>query len=399
MSEISLILKSLLRSKVVPLLIILQLALSIAIVSNVTFFIFERVTQISRPTGLDHQNIGKIVYKHDNDEILHRQLINRDLTFLNSRPGITSASIASGVPLSNGGMDSRYKSSPDSDLEFQTQQLYSDDKIVETLGLTLLEGRNFNSTDVGIYRPEDLPTDTTALISKSLADIIFPGGSAVGKQIYSGDTTVTVVGVVSDSIGFYVTWEHVHNMVYLASIPTWAAQYYLIKTDTTNVDQVLSESIEALKDLEFERSVSNPKSMSSLLRRSYNSQYSMIYILSLVTLMLVFVNVLGIVGLTTFWVNQRRKQIGIRRALGASKAAITQYFLIENTLLVLAAAILGGFIAYSVSGYLMRTFSMQMLPLSYVPIASIVILFVTLAAALHPALKAAEVSPVEAVAD
>ena len=399
MSEISLILKSLLRSKVVPALIVLQLALSVAIVSNITFFIVERVAQISRPTGLDHEKLGPISYKHDNDEILHQQLVDQDLEYLKSRPDVSGVSVVSGIHLSNGGMNVRYKSTPDSDVEFLTQLLYSDENIVDNLGLTLLEGRNFNATDVGIYKSEDMPTEASILISKSFAEMVFPGESAVGKQLYAGDNSATVIGVVSDSIGFYTTWEHTYSMVYHVRMPAWAVQYYLIKTDTGNIDQVLSESIEALKDLEFERSVSNPKSMSSLLRRSYNNQYSMIYILSFVTLMLIFVNILGIVGLTTFWVNQRRKQIGIRRALGASKAAITQYFLIENGLLVATSAVFGGFFAYGASGYMMKTFSMQMLPLSYVPIASIVILFVTLAAALNPALKAAEVSPVEAVAD
>ncbi len=399
MSEISLILKSLLRSKVVPLLIILQLALSVAIVSNVTFFIVERATEISRPTGLDHEYLGRIVYKHDNEAIPNQQLVAQDLEYLKSRPGITGASIVSGVPLSNSGMGSRYKSSPDSPQNFDTQQMYSDENIVDTLGLSVLEGRDFNPSEGEIHPSEEPAKNTVALISKSYAEMVFPGESAIGKQLYSGGGSITVIGVVSDAIGFYTTWEHTYNMVYLASTPAWAVQNYLIKTDTMDVDQMLAESLEGLKDLEFERSVSAPISMTSLLRKSYNNQYSMIYILSVVTIMLVLVNVLGIVGLTTFWVNQRRKEIGIRRALGASKAAITQYFLIENAFLVLTAAVLGGLIAYGASGYLMKTFSLQMLPFSYVPIASIVILFVTLAAALNPALKAAEVSPVEAVAD
>src|SRR5690606_31420236 len=127
---------------------------------------------------------------------------------------------------------------------------------------------------------------------------------------------------------------------------------------------------------------------------SYSSEYAMIKILSFVIFLLTFVNALGIIGLTTFWVNQRRKQIGIRRALGSTKAGVVRYFMMENILLVIFAAVVGTIIAYVNSSYMVRTQGASFLPVEYVLITIIFILLVTLLAAYFPVRKAAQISPV-----
>ncbi|MFT7559879.1 MAG: putative ABC transport system permease protein [Flavobacteriales bacterium] len=399
MTEFSLIVKSLLRAKVVPILIVLQLGLSVAIVSNITFFIVSRAAEISKPTGIDHEQLGRIQYKHDNDALLHSELVSQDLNYLRSRNDVHSVTPISAVPLSNSGSNTKYKASLSAEVDFDAQTMFGDEMLIKTLGVKVLEGRDFYAVEAEILKQENMPTQMTAIISQSMAETLYPNESAIGKQMYSGGTGYNIIAVVSDSLGYWPTWEYTHNMVYLVKMPTWRMTYYLIKSDSTELETVLSESLETLKDLEFERSVSLPVTLSSLLRRTYNNQYSMIYILSIVAAMLVMVNILGIFGLTTFWVSQRKKQIGIRRALGASKAVITQYFLVENAIIVVAATVFGGLIAYSANGYLMKTYAIQMLPLGYVPVAGALTLLVTLAAAYSPARKAAEVSAIEAVAE
>ncbi len=70
---------------------------------------------------------------------------------------------------------------------------------------------------------------------------------------------------------------------------------------------------------------------------AYNSDRGMAILMSAISTILLIITGAGIVGLTSFWVGQRRKQIGVRRALGATRHDILSYFLTENLLIVWAA--------------------------------------------------------------
>jgi putative ABC transport system permease protein len=104
----------------------------------------------------------------------------------------------------------------------------------------------------------------------------------------------------------------------------------------------------------------------------------------------------GIVGLTSFWVGQRRKQIGVRRALGATRGDILSYFLTENFLISLLGLLIGVVLAVCLSEWLVMRFEMERLSMSYVLVSAFVLLLLGQAATLNPALKASRVPPVEA---
>src|SRR5690606_31306852 len=111
-----------------------------------------------------------------------------------------------------------------------------------------------------------------------------------------------------------------------------------------------------------------------LIDEHYRPDYAMILLLVVVMALLVFINMLGIVGITTFWVNQRRQQIGIRRALGATRAAIVEFLILENALLVVASTLLGAVIAFWASHELVQRYAFDFLPWHYVPLAGTVVL-------------------------
>jgi putative ABC transport system permease protein len=101
----------------------------------------------------------------------------------------------------------------------------------------------------------------------------------------------------------------------------------------------------------------------------------------------------GIVGLTSYWVAQRRRQIGIRRALGATRHAIVRYFQTENLLIAGAGAAIGVALALSLNLWMVNSFAMQRLHTSYALVGAIVVLILGQAAVLWPALKAASIPP------
>ena len=108
------------------------------------------------------------------------------------------------------------------------------------------------------------------------------------------------------------------------------------------------------------------------------------------------VTAFGIVGLASFWVAQRRKQIGIRRALGATRADILRYFQTENFLIVTFGIVLGVVLAIGINLLLMKFFEVPRLPLWYLPVGVVVLWLLGQLAVLVPALRAAAVPPVVA---
>ena len=105
----------------------------------------------------------------------------------------------------------------------------------------------------------------------------------------------------------------------------------------------------------------------------------------------------GIVGLSSFWVSQRRKQIGIRRSLGATTGDILRYFHAENFLIVSGGIVLGAALAVIANLRLMHLYELPHMP-SYVPVLGALLLWLLgQLAVCGPARYAAKVPPVVAI--
>jgi putative ABC transport system permease protein len=116
--------------------------------------------------------------------------------------------------------------------------------------------------------------------------------------------------------------------------------------------------------------------------------------MSMVIVLIIIVTGLGIVGVTSFSVTERTRQIGTRRALGATKPAIVRYFLMENWIITNSGLILGVALAYGLNYLLVTQTSGVKLDWRYV-IAGVVLLWAQgIVATLMPATRAAAVPPV-----
>ena len=111
---------------------------------------------------------------------------------------------------------------------------------------------------------------------------------------------------------------------------------------------------------------------------------------------LLTVTALGIVGLASFWVAQRRRMIGVRRALGATRRDILRYFQTENFLLATLGIALGMVLAYGINLFLMLHYELPRLPAVYFPVGAVALWLIGQVAVLGPALRAAAVPPVVA---
>jgi putative ABC transport system permease protein len=138
------------------------------------------------------------------------------------------------------------------------------------------------------------------------------------------------------------------------------------------------------------------RTLSDLRYRYFENDRAMSRVLLGVVMALLLVTALGIVGLASFWVGQRRKQIGIRRAIGATRGDILRYFQVENFLIVSFGVALGIVLAYACNLLLMKRYELAQLPFYYALAGAIVLWLLGQLAVLGPALRAAAVPPVVA---
>ena len=119
----------------------------------------------------------------------------------------------------------------------------------------------------------------------------------------------------------------------------------------------------------------------------------MAWLLGIVCVALLLVTALGIIGLASFWVQQRTKQIGVRRALGATRGQILRYFQTENFLLASIGIALGMLLAFAINQLLMGKYEMARLPLYYLPAGAVLLWALGQLAVYAPARRAASVPP------
>jgi putative ABC transport system permease protein len=119
----------------------------------------------------------------------------------------------------------------------------------------------------------------------------------------------------------------------------------------------------------------------------------MAVLMSIVSVLLLVVTGAGVAGLSSAWVSERRQQIGIRRALGASARDILRHFRLENLAITGLGIIVGIGLAFGLNKVLMSYFETNALPLAYVLIGAAIVAAIGQCAVHVPARQASKVSP------
>ena len=402
--ELRPILSTLLRHKTAAALIVLEIALSCAIICNALFLIGQRVDRLNLTSGVAENEVVRVqltgIGEDDNAEALTRS----DLALLRGLPGVKAASVTNQVPFVNSSWNTSVNMTKDQKQPTMNATVYmGDEQFLDTLGPRLVAGRNFSADEFVEWSALDAPDSKVSIpsviITQSMADKLFPGQSAIGKSFYSwGDNPIRVVGVVdhlvrpSDQGGAV---EHEYTMIFPIHVPFSMGGNYLLRTDPARRAEVLKAAVTALEKNGPNRIIltDNTKTMEELRADYYRQDRAMVWMLVAVIIALLVVTALGIVGLASFWVQQRTKQIGVRRALGATRGQILRYFQTENFLLATIGIVLGMLLAYAINQLLMGKYELPRLPLLYLPIGAVLLWLLGQAAVYGPARKAASVPP------
>ncbi|TBR40233.1 MULTISPECIES: ABC transporter permease [Dyella] len=408
MLQIKPILAALKRHKAGTILIAVQIALTLAIVCNALFIIQQRVDRLSRPTGMDERNLIAIenrwVSKKEEDT---SSLSRTDLAALRSMPGVQDAIMINSFPLRGGGWSTGIRLVPDEKVKSkaQTTLYFTDDHAIATMGVKLIAGRNFLPSEITSVSPREVKTTPQVIVTKALADKLFPDGSALGKQVYMNDSTnppATIIGIVERTqVPWSGLWanDFVENAMFLPVQLTGDYAIYLIRAKPGQQMNVFKDApatlikTDRLRVFSSERGV---RTFEQVRANSYSTDRGMAILMGVICFVLLGITAAGIVGLTSFWVGQRRKQIGVRRALGATKNDILSYFLTENLMISVAGVVIGAALAIGLNLWMVTQFEMARLSMIYVICGVIALLLLGQAAVLAPAMRASRVSPVEA---
>jgi putative ABC transport system permease protein len=391
------------RNKVGAILIAVQMAITLAILCNALFIIQQRMTLSKRPTGADEANIVVLdnQWVGNPPDIVGRQ--QGDLAALRSLPGVQDAFATNSVPLTNSGSTTGISLHPDQKNATSSAALYfGDEHALAGWGLKLIAGRNFNSDEVfDKVGYTDFKPPAAVIITKGLADKLFPNANAVGQSIYEQTLKgqVPIVGVVDRLQVPWVSaggWGSTFNDNAIIEPFRFVSPYptlYVVHAQPGQAAAVIQAAPKKLFDISRARVIGKTRAMTTMRTDIYKDDKGLVVILGVVCAALLAVTAFGIVGLTSYWVAQRRRQIGIRRALGATRNAIIQYFQTENLLIAGAGAAIGVALAVSLNLWMVSAFAMQRLNTGYALIGAVVVMLLGQAAVLWPALKAASIPP------
>ncbi len=396
--EIRPILSTLRRHKTAATLIVLQIALSCAILCNALFLIAGRIDRIDRPTGLVDDELVRVLATGIGRNSDPDAQAKTDLAALRAIPGVKSVVLTNQIPFDGSSWNTSVNIKPDQTVpSLNSASYFGSEDLLETFGLKLIAGRDFRPDEyIDFTTVETSPNFAVpgVIISKAMADALFPKQDPLGKLLHDGwgDKPIPVIGVVETLIrpSDNGPTENYYSMI-LPIRP--ATGRFVLRTDPSRRDEVMKAAVASLERTSSSRIILEQNPVTEVFSDFYRQDKAMVWLLGSVSVALLVVTALGIVGLASFWVQQRTKQIGVRRALGATRGQILRYFQTENFLLATIGIVLGMLGAFGLNQLLMAHYELPRLPALYLPVGALALWLLGQIAVFGPARRAAAVPP------
>ncbi len=399
--QIQPILAALHKHRLATLLIALEIAFACAVLCNACFLIAHRIAQMQVVSGVDEASLATVQLT-GYDPSHAADLNARVLAAMHAVPGVQSATVLGSIPFGVGqgrsgistdaagqhfgGVVDFYLGSPGS---------------FQALGLHLVAGR---APLVDDFQPivSFMPKDAAVQIPWVLAEHLWPGADPLGKEFWVDAYHYRVVGILDHLVIPGPGSGEEKDPDWSVFVPTQPGPHlagsYLLRAAPGRLPQILRDVLAAVAKVAPDAVIDreNSQTITDLRHNYFENDRAMTGMLLGVITALLLITALGIVGLTSFWVQQRRRQIGIRRAIGATRGDILRYFQTENFLIVTGGIALGMLLAFALNLVLMQYYELPRLPLYYLPIGALVLWALGQLAVLGPALRAAAVPPVVA---
>jgi putative ABC transport system permease protein len=398
--EIIPILAALKRNKVGAILVALQIALTLAVVANAMSIIQQHLSAMSRPSGIDEANIFTLQNHWVGEpQDLHAS-IEADLAVLRNTPAVVDAEATNSYPLRGGGWGWGIRLKPDQSNggATSTTLYFNDAHGLNAMGLKLVAGRWFSPSEIDLMHADDEKGSPSAVLTAALARKLFPKTDALGQVIYMiTDEPVHVIGVVEraqtpwPAQGFGDSGAEYSTFLPLQFVANQMS--YLVRTRPGELAAVMRAVPDRLYAVTRQRVIDQLMPFSETRTRAYQVQKSESWLLGTVCALLLAITGFGTVGLTMYWVGQRRRQIGLRRALGARRVDILRYFHTENLLIAGSGAVLGVLGGLGANLWMSTHLGTGRMSWIYIGVGALIVLVLCQLAVLWPAYRAASIPP------
>ncbi len=378
-------------------LVVVQVALSVVLLSAAGLFI-GRLSALERlDLGFRRDHVLLVTldpahsgYSGERLSLAYRQLLDR----LEAIPGVRSATICAPSPLSGAGA-SRFASVEGHEEKPEDRRYISlswvAPKYFQTLGTPLLLGRDFRFADQGRAR--------VAIVNQAMARYYFAGRNPIGRRVTldGDDRAYEIVGVAGDA-KYYEIREATPRTMYVDTFqyPAPASQFAL----RTGIDPfaVVPEVRGAIREMLKTIPVVRVTTLAAQVDATIVPERLIAALSGLFGALGSTLAAIGIYGLLAYTVTRRTGEIGIRMALGATRAVVIRMVLGEALGVAFGGLAMGILGAYSAKRFAMTWIDGPQ-PDIAVPIAigSGAMIALTLAAAYAPARRAASVHPMEAL--
>jgi predicted permease len=376
-----------------------QVALSFLLLFGAGLFVRSLQNLQSTDTGVDLDNLVTFQvspalsgYTPERTVGFYRDLLDR----LRSSPGVKSAGLAAVSILSGDEWDSSMSVESHKAKDGEDMQAFMNavsPSYFETMGIAFLEGRDF--------RPLDAKEESTvAIVNRKFAQHFFKGKSAIGRRLGFGTgpktkLTIEIVGVVEDSL-YEGPREGVRRQVF---IPNWGrggvAFYVRTQTASESAYGVIRNQV---KELDASMPVYALKTLEGQLDETLLTDHLIAVLSAGFGLLATVLASIGLYGVMAFVVARRKKELGIRLALGAEPGGLI-WLVMREVLILLAIGLAVGIPAAIALG---RFVSSQLYGIQpndpWIAVATVVLLaFVSAAAGLIPARRASRIDPILAL--
>ena len=392
--------RAMMKNKAGFVLIALQIAVTMTIMVNAVAIMQERSNNSARESGMDEANTfafaSALFTRYEDEEI--KSLIDEDLALIRGLPGVRNAVATNSFPLRQGGWSMALRTEPGSqNADSVGSAIYFvDEHGADTFDASIIDGKNFTPEQVTWTNTEENTWPAYGIITEALGKKLFPDaeGSYVGKRFFINDNDpVNIVGVVDRLQAPWEGWNGVEQSMLVPQRRTPEFQRYVVRAEPGYRDELMPQIEELLANSNKDRIIRDMTTMDEVRKLAYLGDTAMIKILTFVVGMLTVITGLGIVGLASFNVSRRTRQIGIRRALGATKPAIVRYFMVENFLVSSIGLVVGGILSVGMNIAMVEAFALEPLAWYVIPVAMITLWVVGQAAVAGPARKASNITP------
>lgn len=387
------------HNKAIALLVIIQVAITLTVLSGSLLMTTTTLKEWNLPSGIPHNNIISALPQFYDLDAGVRQSVVDDLQRLKAIPGVIDVSPVSQRPFDARGVQKIYLEATEEAQEYDTNIFSGDASFLQVLALSIIEGRSFRPDEIVRGKRDELSSaPPVVMLSEDMAKVLFPDGDALGKTIWleKGGKPAEVVGVYSNFMnGERLNGRGQSYRTILQPLVTWQNREepnYLIRVESGLAQGLLETVRNELYKIDG-RYVNQVEVLTRTQKRMYDGRGSNAIMLLVISFILLLITAFGMAGLVSFLVTQRQKQIGTRRALGATKWDVVRYFMLENGILTTIGIFIGLVLSIAFAFVLTEDSGVNILDMSYIFGTAFFILLINQLAVYLPAKKAANVAP------